>query len=345
LYGVIAAVHAVGCGLAWHYAAHYPSLVGLGFAAYLLGLRHAFDADHIAAVDDTVRYLLQRPQRSIGVGFFFSLGHSTIVLLMTVAATLAAATLKRELPALQQIGTVIGSGISALFLWLIGLLNLVILRDAFTRWRTLRAQPHGDVQPGGPPPAELQAPGGLFKRLCGNRWQKLIHQSWQMYPVGLLFGLGFDTASEIALIAMAAASGRTLPLAAVLSLPLLFAAGMLVLDTTDGVLMVQAYSWALVDPLRKLLYNIVLTCLSVAVALVIGTAEGLQVLARVLNLRGRLVVALNSLDYSFLGLLIVGLLLTAWALSALGWRSRRQVAASSVVSAPAEQRLDRQPCA
>ena len=215
LCGVIAALHAVGCGLTLYYATPYPSLAGLGFAAYVLGLRHAFDADHIAAVDDTVRYLLQRDKRSIGVGFFFSLGHSTIVLLM---------------------------------------------------------------------------------------------------------------ASEIALIAMAAASGRALPLPAVLSLPLLFAAGMLVLDTTDGVLMVQAYSWALVDPLRKLFYNIVLTCLSVAVALFIGTAEGLQVLARLLNLHGRLVGILNSLDYGFLGLLIVGLLLVAWGLSALVSRSRRHLA-------------------
>ena len=326
LCGVIAALHAVGCGLTLYYATPCPSLAGLGFAAYVLGLRHAVDADHIAAIDDTVRYLLQRDKRSIAVGFFFSLGHSTIVLLMAIAAALAAATLKRELPALQQLGTVIGTAVSAAFLWLIGLLNLAILQDALTQWRALRAQRNGDIRCGRAPLTELLAPRGPFSRLCGNRWQNLIHSSWQMFPVGMLFGLGFDTASEIALIAMAAASGQTLPLPAVLALPVLFAAGMLVLDTTDGVLMVQAYSWALVDPLRKLFYNIVLTCLSVAVALFIGTAEGLQVLARVLNLHGRLVGMLNSLDYGFLGLLIVGLLLAAWGLSALVSRSRRHLA-------------------
>jgi nickel/cobalt transporter (NiCoT) family protein len=267
--------------------------------------------------------LLQKPRRSIGVGFFFSLGHSTIVVVTAFAAALAAATLKRELPAMQQVGSIVGMTISATFLWLVALLNLGLLRDCIARWRAIRSQHHREAHHYYSLIEEVPAPLGLFNRLFGHRWQGAIRHSWQMFPVGMLFGLGFDTASEIALIAMATASGSTLPLPAMLSLPLLFAAGMVLLDTTDGVLMVQLYSWALIDPLRKLSYNMMLTCLSVAAALAIGTAEGLQVLAQVLELHERPFAVLHSLDSGFIGILIIVLLLAAWVLSALIWKLRR----------------------
>jgi nickel/cobalt transporter (NiCoT) family protein len=318
-YVVIIILHVCGWGLFLHYAARYSALVGLGFTAYMLGLRHAFDADHIAAVDDTVRYLLQRGRRAVGIGFFFSLGHSSVVFALTVAAAFAATALRHDLPGLQELGSVLGTAISAAFLWLIGALNLLVLVDIIKIWRGTR-----EVHPGHVHCDELLAKRGLLNRLFGAHLRELINHSWQMYPLGMLFGLGFDTASEIALIAMAAgASVSALPLPAVLSLPILFAAGMVTLDTTDGVLMLQAYSWAFVNPLRKVVYNITITGLSVAVALLIGTIEWLQVLSHALRLRGRLFEFIGSLDYGSLGYVIIAVFLLAWALSAVLWRFGR----------------------
>ena len=321
-YGAIALLHALGGGLVLRYAAEFPALIGLGLGAYLLGLRHAFDADHIVAIDDTVRYLLQKRSLPLGVGFFFSLGHSTVVLVIAVASALAAARLKHQLPALQHIGAVLGSAVSATFLLLIGLLNLAILRD-------LIAARRGWVQSGrdhAHAPRERSA-RGMITWLLGRRWLRVVSHSGQMYPVGLLFGLGFDTASEIALIAMTAASGSAAPLAAVLSLPLLFAAGMLTVDTTDGVLMSRAYSWALGDPLRRLTYNVVVTCTSACLALTIGGVQGAYLISRALKAGRALPSFLDVVDSSVTGSLIAFLLLLAWGLSV--WMARRREAAAA----------------
>jgi high-affinity nickel-transport protein len=330
LYLAIGLLHVCGCGLYLFYSARYPALVGLGFAAYLLGLRHAFDADHIAALDDTVRFLLQQGRRPLGLGFFFSLGHSTIVFLLSVALIVSAGTVKHELPGLRGLGGVIGSGVSALFLWLIGILNLLVLLDILKVWHRARGATHDHAHL-----EELLARRGLINRLLGARLRRLMHHSWQMYPLGLLFGLGFDTASEVGLLVMtAAAAAGNLPAAAVLSLPILFASGMSAIDTTDGVLMSKAYDWAFVNPLRKIFYNVVVTGLSCAVALLIGTVELLQVLVGTRHLHGRFFEWLARLDFTVLGYAVVTLFLLTWGVSLAVWKwgrfeQRRGAAMSS----------------
>ena len=318
-YGFIAGLHLLGWGLYLHYAGRYPQLVGLGFAAYLFGLRHAFDADHIAAVDDTVRFMLQKGKRPLGVGFFFSLGHSTVVLALGVGIALAATAVKAELPQLRNMGAIIGASVSGTFLWIIGILNLLVLLDILKVWHTAKSGTHSH--------AHLEAllqKRGLLNRLFGGHLRKLMSHSWQMYPLGLLFGLGFDTASEVGLLAMTAgASAGNLPVPAVLCLPVLFASGMSVMDTTDGVLMCKAYDWAILNPLRKIFYNITTTGLSVAVALLVGTIELLQVLIGMLGLHGGFFDFLAGLDFGMMGYLIVGMFLLAWALSVGYWKFGR----------------------
>ncbi len=318
-YGIIAMLHLIGWGLYLHHAAHHPALVGLGFAAYLFGLRHAFDADHIAAVDDTVRFLLQKGRKPLGIGFFFSLGHATIVLLLAISITFAAAVVKARLPQLRDFGSLIGTGVSGAFLWIIGILNLLVLFDILEVWRKARRGTHDHAHL-----EQLLAQRGLVNRLLGGRLQRLMNHSWQMYPLGLLFGLGFDTASEVGLLAMTAgASAGDLPVGAVLSLPILFAAGMSLMDTTDGVLMSKAYNWAFLNPLRKIFYNITTTGLSIAVALLIGTIELAQVFIHLLDLKGDPFDRIAGLDFGALGYLIVGMFLFAWALSVALWKLGR----------------------
>lgn len=319
LYGVIALLHLCGWGLFLYYSARYPALVGLGFVAYMFGLRHAFDADHIAAVDDTVRCMLQKGKKPLGIGFFFSLGHSTIVFSLAVAVIFAATVVKQRLPALQNLGGVIGASVSGTFLWVIGILNLLVLLDILKVWRQAKTGKHSHAHL-----EELLAQRGFINRLIGGRLRKVINHSWQMYPVGVLFGLGFDTASEVGLLAMTAgASAGSLPVAAVLSLPILFAAGMTAMDTTDGVLMSKAYNWAFVNPLRKIFYNITITSLSIAVALIIGTIELLQVFVGMLDLKGRFFDLVAGLDFGILGYVIVSLFLTAWGVSVAVWKFGR----------------------
>jgi nickel/cobalt transporter (NiCoT) family protein len=316
LYGVVVLLHVLGWGLYLHYAGRYPQLVGLGFVAYMFGLRHAFDADHIAAVDDTVRYLIQKGQRPLGVGFFFSLGHSTVVLALAVGIAVAASAVKADLPQLRVVGSVIGAGVSGVFLWIIGILNLLVLLDVLNIWKQAKSGTHSHAHL-----EVLLQKRGLLNRLFGGRFQKLMNHSWQMYPLGVLFGLGFDTASEVGLLAMTAgASAGDLPVAGILCLPLLFAAGMTLMDTTDGVLMCKAYEWAFLNPLRKIFYNITTTGLSVAVALLIGTIELLQVLISTLGWHGRAFDFIAGLDFGILGYLIVGLFLLAWAVSVAVWK-------------------------
>ena len=319
LYGFVALLHVLGWGAFLYYAERYPALVGLGLAAYMFGLRHAFDADHIAAIDDTVRYLLQKGKKPLGIGFFFSLGHSTIVFVLAVAITFAATAVKNELPELKNIGGVIGAGVSGTFLWIIGILNLFVLLDILQVWKQAKTGKHSHAHL-----EKLLAERGLINRLFGGRLQKIINHSWQMYPLGLLFGLGFDTASEIGLLAMTAgASAGDMPIAAVLTLPVLFAAGMSVMDTTDGVLMSKAYNWAFINPLRKIFYNITTTGLSIAVALLIGTIELLQVLRTMLGLTGPFFDFIGELDFGVLGYLVVGVFLMAWGISVALWKFGR----------------------
>ncbi len=314
----VAALHLAGWGLFLYYSGHHRPLVGLGLTAYLFGLRHAFDADHIAAIDNTTRKLLRQGRRPVGVGFFFSLGHSTIVLLLTAGLALTARTVNSEIPTLQSYGGSIGAGVSGTFLWIIGILNLIVLVDIVRIFRRMRGG-HYDHE-------RLEnrlLERGMMSRFFGRFFQ-LINHSWQMYPLGLLFGLGFDTATEIGLLALAAGiATHSVPFLAILSLPILFAAGMSLMDTLDGAFMSQAYGWAFSNPIRKVYYNITVTSLSVVVALAIGTVELLQVLSARLALTGGFWDWLNNLDFETLGYGIVGLFLLMWIGSVAVWKLRR----------------------
>ena len=316
--GAIAVLHVAGWGLCLAYTRSCPALLGMGLAAYLFGLRHAFDADHIAAIDDTVRFLLQKGRGPLGVGFFFSLGHSTVVFVLALLAALLTSLVEHRLPGLQAAGQLIGTLVSGLFLWLVGLLNLAVLLDMLQLWRRHHAV-HDHVHLD-----QLLARRGLLNRLFGRRLSRLIDRSWKMYPVGLLFGLGFDTASEVALLALAGgAAASRIPVAAVLSLPILFTAGMSLMDTADGVLMTRAYGWAFFDPVRRIFYNLTTTSLSAATALAIGTIELAQALIGEFNVHGPLVGAISTLSFGTLGYAILTLFILAWSLSYMGWRLGR----------------------
>ncbi len=314
----VAVLHLLGWGLCLGYLGHHPAMLGLGLSAYLIGMRHAFDADHIAAVDDTVRLLLHKGRAPLGAGFFFSLGHSTVVFVLALLSALFAAVIRPHLPALGALGGIIGGLVSGLFLCGAGLLNLLVLLDMLQLWRRRRV-PHAHCHLDA-----LLARRGLLNRLCGRRFTSRIGHAWQMYPVGVLFGLGFDTASEIALLALTGgAAASRLPAGAVLALPLLFAAGMALMDTADGVLMTRAYGWAFLDPVRRMFYNLTTTSLSVAAALLIGGIELAQVLVRALGVHAPWADALGRLSFSTMGYLLVALFLGAWTLSYAAWRLGR----------------------
>ena len=315
----VALLHVLGFGLFLYYVPRYPALTGLATLAYTFGLRHAFDADHIAAIDNTTRKLLQDGKRPLGTGFFFSLGHSTIVFGLTAALAVAAGTVHSQIPTLQTYGSTIGASVSGTFLLVIGLLNLLVLLEVVGVFRRMK-RGHYDEQN---LERALEKQGFLARFLLkrvGNR----INASWKMYPLGVLFGLGFDTATEIGLLAVAAGvATHHVPFLAVISLPLIFAAGMSLMDTLDGAFMSHAYGWAFSSPVRKVYYNISVTSLSVAVAWMVGAIELLQVLAAKLALHGTFWRALASLDLGHLGYLVVGLFVATWLCSLTVWKTRR----------------------
>jgi high-affinity nickel-transport protein len=316
--GAIGGLHVVGWGLIALYAPSHPVLSGLAVLAYSFGLRHAFDADHISAIDNATRKLIAEGGRPLGVGFFFSLGHSTVVLALSAALAVAAGPVHQALPALALYGGVVGAALSGIFLWAIGVLNAGVLVGIV---RLAREARRGRLDE-----SELEtqlAQRGLISRLCGRRFG-LIHDSRQMYPVGVLFGLGFDTATEVALLTITASlAGGGIPPLAIIALPILFAAGMSALDTADGVFMSTAYGWALSTPVRKIYYNLTVTGLSVVVAVGVGTVELLQVVARQLALRGPVWGALQTLNFTNMGYAIVALFVVAWLAAVAVWRWRR----------------------
>jgi nickel/cobalt transporter (NiCoT) family protein len=317
--GAVLFLHLVGWGLFLYYARHNPALAGLGSLAYTFGLRHAFDADHIAAIDNTTRKFLQDGKRSLGVGFFFSLGHSTIVFSLAAGLAIAAKTVNSKIPSFQDYGGYIGASVSGTFLLLIGLLNLVVLLDILGVFRHMKRGAYNEQKL----EQALQSQG-LMSRFFLKRVGDRIDASWKMYPLGVLFGLGFDTATEIGLLAIAAGvATHNVPFLAVISLPIVFAAGMSLMDTADGAFMSQAYGWAFSNPIRKVYYNITVTSLSVAVALIIGTVELLQVTAAKFSLDGGFWSFLDSLDFGRIGYVVVGMFVAAWAFSVIVWKARR----------------------
>jgi high-affinity nickel-transport protein len=319
LSGGVVLLHVLGFGLFLYYLPRNPALTGLATLAYTFGLRHAFDADHIAAIDNTTRKLLQDGKRPLGTGFFFSLGHSTIVFSLTAGLAVAAETIHSRLPTLQTYGSTIGASVSGTFLLLIGALNLVVLLDVVGVFRRMK-RGHYDEQ-------DLECAllnQGFLARFLLKRVGKRIDTSWKMYPLGVLFGLGFDTATEIGLLALAAGvATHHVPFLAVISLPLIFAAGMSLMDTADGAFMSHAYGWAFSSPVRKVYYNISVTSLSVAVAWLVGAIELLQVLAAKLALHGGFWTLLADLDLGRLGYVVVGLFAATWLCSLALWKTRR----------------------
>jgi nickel/cobalt transporter (NiCoT) family protein len=324
LFGIYAILVGANLG-AWAWALiafrGYPVLLGTAMLAYSFGARHAVDADHIAAIDNVTRKLMQQGQRPVGVGFFFSLGHSTVVALASAGIALAAAALQTRFADWREVGGLVGTGVSAGFLFLIALLNLVVLLQLY---RTFR-----QVQRGGRYVEEeldlFLSQRGFLGRIFRPLF-RFIGASWQMYPLGFLFGLGFDTATEIGLLGISAAeAARGLSLWSILVFPALFTAGMSLIDTTDGVLMLGAYGWAFMKPMRKLYYNLTITFVSVLAALVVGGVEALGLVADHLNPEGgfwRGIAALNR-NFGSLGFLIIGLFIASWLVSMLVYRLKR----------------------
>lgn len=296
--------------------------VGVGLTAYTLGMRHAFDADHIAAIDNTTRKLMHDGQRPLSVGFFFSLGHSTVVfglaLLLSIGVKTIVGPVQDDSSALHHYTGLIGTTVSGTFLYIIAIINIVVLIGILRVFRRMRS---GDLDE-----AELEnqlARRGFVNRLLGPV-MKSVTKPWQMYPIGLLFGLGFDTATEVALLVLAGTSAAAgLPWYAILCLPVLFAAGMSLLDTIDGTFMNFAYGWAFAEPVRKVFYNITITALSVAVALIIGSVELLGLLAEQFGWTGGIWDWLSGLDLNILGYFVVGLFVLTWAVALLTWRFGR----------------------
>lgn len=340
--GFIVLLHVVGFGVLfglvvpkhYHLGGDHPVFnVGVGILAYTFGLRHAFDADHIAAVDNTTRKLLAdnvarqgegraQRRRPLSVGFWFSLGHSTIVFalsfLLSVGVKALVGQVENDDSSLHSVTGVIGASVSGVFLWILGILNLAVLVGIIKIFRRMR-QGQFDEQ-------ELE--DQLNKRGLMNRFlnglTKSVRKAWHIYPVGVLFGLGFDTATEVGLLVLAGgAAAFALPFYSILILPILFAAGMCLMDTIDGVFMNAAYGWAFAKPVRKVFYNITITSISVAVALIIGTIELVGVLTDQAGITSGPLAAIAGIDLDYAGYGIVGLFFLAWIVALLVWRFGR----------------------
>src|SRR6476646_2426850 len=341
--GTIVLLNVVGFALLFglvvphHYQLGNSGLFGasVGLLAYTFGLRHAFDADHIAAVDNTTRKLLtdnamketadippSRIRRPLSVGFWFSLGHSTIVfglaVLLSLGVKALAAPVENDNSALHSVTGVIGASVSGVFLWVLGIINLAVLLGIVKVFREMRTGGFNEQQL-----EEQLNRRGLMNRLL-NGLTKSVRKPWQIYPIGLLFGLGFDTATEVGLLVLAGgAAAFNLPFYAVLVLPILFAAGMCLADTVDGVFMNAAYSWAFAKPVRKVFYNITITAISVAVALIIGSIELLGVLADRAKINSGPIAAIAGINLDYAGYGIVALFLASWLAALLVWRLGR----------------------
>jgi len=299
----------------------FPVLLGTAFLAYSFGLRHAVDADHIAAIDNVTRKLMQEGKKPVAVGLMFSLGHSTIVVLGSIAIAGTTLVLQHRLDGVREIGGVVGTLVSTLFLFGIAIVNLIVLQSVCRTFaRVRRGEPYVDEDLD-----LLLSNRGFLSRLFRPMFA-LIRRSWHMYPLGVLFGLGFDTATEIGLLGISAAeASKGLPLASILVFPALFAAGMSLIDTTDNVLMLGAYGWAFVKPIRKLYYNITITSVSVVVALAVGGIEALGLLSGQLHPKGAFWGMVNRLNDNFglLGYVIIVVFAASWIVSIAIYRWRR----------------------
>ncbi len=321
IYGFLA-VFNIGAWI-WAFVAFHGHtlLLGTGLLAYGFGLRHAVDADHIAAIDNVTRKLMQDGQRPVTIGFFFAIGHSIVVLAVAAAVAATAAALQSRFEAWKDLGGVISTSVSALFLFLIAAMNIVILRGV---WRAFNNVRHG--KPYNDEDLDLLLNNrGLLARLFRPMFRIVSNPVW-MLPLGFLFGLGFDTATEVSLLGISASqAAQGLSIWVVLVFPVLFAAGMSLVDTTDGVLMLGAYDWAFVRPIRKLYYNLTITLVSVIVAVLIGGIEALGLIADKLTLKGAFWDMIGKLNDNFnnLGFIIIGVFIVAWGVSFVVYRMKR----------------------
>ncbi|WP_041710763.1 HoxN/HupN/NixA family nickel/cobalt transporter [Clostridium pasteurianum] len=312
---VVAILHIVGIAILVAHAGKHPEMMGFGFLVYTLGLRHAFDADHIAAIDNTIRKLTEQKEESTGVGFFFSLGHSSVVFIMVIITTFSMKWAQGNIPQIKEIGSVIGTSVSGGFLLLIGILNLYIWFDIYKIFGITRKGKYNKEQLD-----KLLLNRGFISRFGGPLY-RFINKSWHVYPMGFLFGLGFDTASEVALLAISVnAATQAVPIDLLVALPIIFAAGMSLMDTADGVFMTNAYNWAFSTPLRKIYYNLSVTGISVVAALCIGFIELTQILAPKLGLNSGIWKWISNLDFGNIGYLLVGLFVLSWGLSYFIWK-------------------------
>jgi high-affinity nickel-transport protein len=316
------------------FSMRYPALLGVALLAYTFGLRHSVDADHISAIDNVTRKLMQEKKRPVAVGFFFSLGHSTIVVALTIAIAIAATVVGGAIPALKNAGGLIGTSVSAGFLYLIAIINLLVLWEIFQAFRKVqRGEEYNDQTID-----EFLNQRGLMGRFF-RPLLRVVDKSWKMYPVGVLFGLGFDTATEVGLLGIAASqAGKGLPIFYILIFPLLFTAGMCLLDTTDGILMLGAYGWAFLKPIRKLYYNLNITLISVLVALVVGTIEVFSIIAMEFNLSGGLWTSLANLDFGVLGTIIITIFIVSWLASTIIYKVKKYDDIEVTIAAPVEKR-------
>ena len=297
---------------------HHPVLLGAAFLAYSFGLRHAVDADHIAAIDNVTRKLMHERKRPVAVGFFFSLGHSSIVFGLSIAIAMTSVFIKKYFSALEPIGQIVGASISAFFLLLIALANICVLISIYRSFQRVKRGGQFVDEEMNAILAKRGFWGRVFNRLLG-----LIKHSWQMYPIGFLFGLGFDTATEVGLLGISAAEAtKGLSIWSILVFPALFTAGMALVDSTDGVLMLGAYGWAFVKPIRKLYYNMTIIAVSVIVALLIGGIEMMGVIGLQLKTHGQVWNAIGSINDNFglVGLAIIGIFVVCWAVSIVIYR-------------------------
>jgi high-affinity nickel-transport protein len=335
LFGVLGTVvflHVLGWGLFIHFNSNpqYHQITdgsgaliyaGAGALAYGFGLRHAFDADHIVAIDDTTRIMLAKGKKPLGVGLFFSLGHSTVVLALSVGIAFAATKTSIFKDAFSSTGGTIGTSVSGFFLYLVGILNLVIMVGVVKAWKQAKSgkYSHEHLE-------QLLNDRSIMRRIFKGKFKKGFDHSYQLYPIGVLFGLGFDTATEVGLLALSATAaagtvGGVLPPLAIIALPIIFAAGMSMMDALDGIFMTKAYSWAFTSPLRKIYYNLTTTGLSVFVALGIGTLQWISVASDNFGLaETEPFKTITSIDLSSIGYFIVLSFVLAFAVSILIWK-------------------------
>ena len=311
-------IHVIGFIALFTVVPAHPTFIGMGIAAYVFGVRHAFDIDHIAAVDNTIRKLVAQKKDSRGVGLYFSLGHSTVVFLLAVLTAISVKFVAKYMPSMQNIGGVIGVTVSGVFLVFLAILNLMLFIQL---WKVFRQMKEEKI-----PEAELEKmfeAKGFFTRYLGPLF-KVVTKSWHIYPIGFLFGLGFDTATEISLLTMSAGIAKDhLPVLGIIALPLLFAAGMSLFDTLDGLMMTKSYAWANNRPVRKVYYNLIVTLISVVAALAVGIVELVQITTEKFHLSGGLWNTIAAIDFGNLGYFLVVSFLLIWGVGVFIWKFYR----------------------